>query len=115
MSRKAIFLKTKIVGTQFRGISAQVRLARLMDQERVELRREPHNEYDSNAISVWSNEGIGVDEYSGMPHGIMLGYIPKAKNADLARQMDEGIQVCGFWEEDGEVVRVESIPDVIEN
>jgi hypothetical protein len=111
MSRKAIFLKTKIVGTGFRGISAQVRLARLVDQERVDLYREPDNQFDKNAIAVYSIDNAPNEP----PDGTMLGYIPKAKNADLARQMDEGIQVCGFWEEDGEVVRVESIPDVIEN
>ncbi len=107
MSR-AIFLKTKIVGTQFRGISAQVRLNQLRDNEMLALERETHNPYDRNAVAVYSVEDEGRD-------GTHLGYVPKSKNIELARQMDEGIQVVGFWEEDNEVVRIEAVPEVTEN
>jgi hypothetical protein len=44
------------------------------------LVREPDNPYDRNAVRVdWRGE--------------KLGYVPRADNADLARQLDRGVKV----------------------
>jgi len=45
--------------------------------EALHLRREPHNQYDPNAIAVYFKND-------------MLGYIPSNKNQSLAQIMDHG-------------------------
>jgi hypothetical protein len=48
--------------------------------DRLTLAREPANAHDSNAVRI---------EWQGR----MLGYVPRADNADIARQMDLGARV----------------------
>jgi len=45
--------------------------------DRLELRREPANPHDPNAVQVWRE-------------GRLLGYLPRADNRDVARQLDRG-------------------------
>ena len=45
--------------------------------DRLELRREPANPHDPNAVQVWRD-------------GRLLGYLPRADNRDVARQLDRG-------------------------
>jgi len=45
--------------------------------DRLELRREPSNPHDANAVQVWRD-------------GRLLGYLPRADNRDVARQLDRG-------------------------
>jgi len=46
----------------------------------LQLNRQPHNQYDKNAIEILSGEA-------------KLGYIPRLNNKTIARLMDEGIMV----------------------
>jgi hypothetical protein len=50
--------------------------------DRLTLAREPANAHDANAVRI---------EWQGR----MLGYVPRADNADIARQMDLGARVEG--------------------
>jgi hypothetical protein len=68
-------LTTTIVGTKFRGAKAVTLLGTLPKGLRLRLRREPDNEFDSNAIAV----------YYGDQH---LGYVPRTDNAALAQALD---------------------------
>lgn len=50
--------------------------------QRLHLRREPANPFDSKAVRVEWN-------------GVQIGYAPKTDNVDLARLMDRGVPVEG--------------------
>lgn len=50
--------------------------------QRLHLRREPANPFDSKAVRVEWN-------------GVQIGYAPRADNVDLARLMDRGVPVEG--------------------
>jgi hypothetical protein len=45
--------------------------------DRLELRREPSNPHDPYAVQIWRE-------------GRLLGYLPRADNRDVARQLDRG-------------------------
>jgi hypothetical protein len=69
--------RTTIVGTKYRGRGAVVALGQLRKGEALELRREPDNPHDSNAVAV----------YHGSDH---LGYVPRTSNIVLAAAIDAG-------------------------
>jgi len=46
----------------------------------LQLNRQPHNQYDKDAIEILTGEA-------------KLGYIPRTENKTIARLMDQGIQV----------------------
>jgi hypothetical protein len=46
----------------------------------LQLNREPHNQYDKNAVEVWTGDA-------------KLGYIPRSDNKTIAKLMDEGVGV----------------------
>ena len=46
----------------------------------LQLNREPHNEYDKNAIEVWTGDA-------------KLGYVPRSNNKAIVKLMDKGIEV----------------------
>ena len=67
-----------IVGTNFRGSDAQEIVRNLKGGEPLTLKRERDNKYDPMAVAVYSGS-------------VCIGYIPKAKNADIARRLDKEI------------------------
>jgi hypothetical protein len=46
----------------------------------LQLNREPHNNYDKNAVEVWTGDA-------------KLGYVPRSENKTIARLMDKGVGV----------------------
>ena len=87
---KAEGLRVKVSGTSFRQKALEA-LAMLRPQDvTVQLRREPHNSYDSNAIGV----------YATTPdrHMYFIGYLAKEVAYVLAPLMDKGTppEVKGF-------------------
>lgn len=78
---------TKIVGTSFReGITESIKA--LQPNQTLILVREPNNEYDPNAVSV----------YRG---GVMLGYIPKETALKINNDVKEGRVRCTVSEVTG--------------
>lgn len=76
-------LDCRVAGTQFQTIPRYVFDMDLTNQTQLsgfmlDLRREPGNEYDANAISVETYPGV------------MLGYIPAKDNTVIAALMDHG-------------------------
>lgn len=69
-------LETVIAGTFFRDMKVIAGI--LDDGDTLFLKREPDNQYDSNAILVTTEDGY------------VLGYIPKVENPPLAQFMDAG-------------------------
>ncbi|MDO5295511.1 MAG: HIRAN domain-containing protein [bacterium] len=55
----------------------------LMEGEKLNFFREPHNAYDSKAIVIKNDDGI------------KLGYVPKKDNAVFSRLMDAGKMLFG--------------------
>ena len=43
----------------------------------LQLNREPHNQYDKNAVEVWTGDA-------------KLGYVPRSENRIIAKLMDKG-------------------------
>jgi hypothetical protein len=66
---------TSIVGTNFKGSAAVELIGALKRGTRLELRREPDNRYDRNAVGVY---------FSGQH----LGYVPRSDNRELAFLLD---------------------------
>ncbi|WP_339171170.1 HIRAN domain-containing protein [Anoxybacillus sp. FSL W8-1294] len=80
-------INTKIVGVTRKnedGTSRQELIAECYEGEELFLEREPDNEHDPNAISVWNE------------YGEQLGYINKDLASKLAPQMDKGMRVACF-------------------
>lgn len=72
-----------IVGASFRaGMTSLLR--RLPDREPLELRRDPKNPHDENAVQVWVNNGTSM---------VHLGYIKATENKPLAQIMDKNGQI----------------------
>lgn len=46
----------------------------------LQLNREPHNQYDKNAVEIWTGDA-------------KLGYIPRSDNKTIAKLMDKGTEV----------------------
>ena len=46
----------------------------------LQLNREPHNQYDKNAVEVWTGDA-------------KLGYVPRNENKSIASLMDKGVGV----------------------
>lgn len=70
---------TKAVGTTFEG--RQEVIAQLKTNNKLALRREPENEYDANAVAI----DALVDG-----RWVPVGYIAKASNSDVCKEMDDG-------------------------
>ncbi len=82
-------------------LSAEERLAweRLRPGEAIQLRREPTNQYDPNAVLVLNAEGVKV------------GYIKKSQNAELAKWLDDG--GVGDWRYEKPNLCVTGVPAVL--
>lgn len=80
-------INTKIVGVTRKnedGTSRQELIAECYEGEELFLEREPDNEHDPNAISVWNE------------YGEQLGYINKSLASELAPKMDKGMRIACF-------------------
>ena len=79
---------TKIVGVSFEG--RQELIKTLKEDDILELRREPGNQYDKNAIAVLKEVGewyaTHVKQYK------QLGYISRELAVDLAEAIDRGME-----------------------
>lgn len=67
----------RLAGAQFRPESARTITQELNISDVLELEREPHNQYDENAIQV-------------IAHGEHIGYIQRDLAALIAPKMDAG-------------------------
>lgn len=81
-----------IVGTKFRGSEAMSAVKKCEQGDPLELRREPTNAYDPNAVGVWlpARDPIVPEDGAGIP-ALHVGYIPQVMNAQIARLLDEGV------------------------
>lgn len=79
---KASALRTKIKGTSRRQSELEKLSALNPSEIRVQLKREPHNSHDSNAIAVYA--------VSSGRHAFFAGYLPKAVASVLAPLFDKG-------------------------
>lgn len=70
---------TALRGVSFRPIEAKVIVKGLSVDDELDLERDPHNEYDPNAIKV-------LDPASGE----FIGFLAKEDAADIAPWMDDG-------------------------
>jgi len=95
-------VKTRITSTKFKGPIAVEALAEIEKGDRLMLRRDPSNRYDSNAIEVY-----------WMGHN--LGFIPKKDNPAPAAAMDAGKPVECVCENNAIVAngRIEAEPIVV--
>lgn len=64
-----------IAGGHYHGLGKM--LEQITPGMMLDLRREPHNPHDGNAIAVWLND-------------VMLGYVPRDANTPVAALMDRG-------------------------
>jgi len=75
-----------VAGTGFEGRAERIR-ANCKDGARIDLRREPGNKFDANAIGVW----MSVSHFFGLwrPWS-KIGYIPASRAKQWAPKMDSG-------------------------
>lgn len=87
-----------VVGLQHR--LTKTKIEKLIDALplMIELRREPENEFDENAIAVWCIEKPFKE--------VKIGYIQRVVAADLAGPMDDGkFKPYEAWLSEVEVVK----------
>ena len=84
------YMTCKIAGLMFRDISDV--WDELYEGARLALVREPDNEHDTNAIAVALDGDYDPYHPESFDFDLILGYIPRADNADLAEMMDSGIR-----------------------
>lgn len=80
-------VKLKVVGVTFTnedGLSRQGIIATLNNDDKIILRREPTNRYDTNAVAVFAEHGYDIYQ---------VGYIGKDYSSILAPMMDAGTQL----------------------
>jgi len=78
--RKLLLQESPLAGYQYHR--AQGVWPFLREGELLQLKREPHNRHDSNAIGVWFKND-------------RLGYVPRRENLTLAQMMDRGEKLEG--------------------
>ena len=74
--REILLARTHVAGTAY--YDAEAAADRLRPGQRLTLRRQPENRYDTHAIEI-----LG-------PEGHKLGYVPRRRNEMPARLMDAG-------------------------
>lgn len=80
---------SKLVGVSFEG--RQETISQMDGSEQLRFRREPENEYDSNAIAVDALTVVqGTSTEDVHKKWLPIGYIAKDKNSELASVLDEG-------------------------
>ncbi|WP_434980444.1 HIRAN domain-containing protein [Daejeonia sp. YH14] len=71
-------LSSIVAGTSYQNLT-DIEEKIILNESKLELKREPKNEYDEFAVAVFFE-------------GHKLGYIPRSKNQTIARLMDAGKQ-----------------------
>lgn len=74
-------LTVSMVGATFRPAEAKEIVRNLSIGDIVQLRADPHNEYDTTAVAV--------DSY-----GMHIGFIPKESNSALFVVLMDGAEIC---------------------
>lgn len=77
-----MFSGCELAGSQYLNLEDHV-LPKLHENDPLVLMREPNNQFDEHAISVYTTGGL------------KLGYLPKNNNLILSRLMDEGNLLFG--------------------
>ena len=83
---------TNIAGITYKNKDGSDRrdvIAKCKEGDSLQLRREPDNEYDPNAVAVFTL------------HGKQMGYLYREEAAEIARELDSGRPV------DAEIVKIE--------
>lgn len=92
-------MSSKIVGSKF-APGADAAIARLdsahpLDEAELVLKRNPRNEYDTNAVEVWTQAPRRV---------LMLGHVPREDAKAVARVMDRNLPVRCFYRRKGKIL-----------
>lgn len=98
---KDIYLK--VVGVTFdnpNGTSRQEAISKVRLDSKIWLRREPENEYDPNAIAVFT-EIIELSDRSYGSLEVQLGFLSGEDAQNMAVLMDSGIQFEAVVEQIG--------------
>lgn len=77
-ARNVFLYGCELAGSQYLNLEDHV-LPKLHENDPLVLMREPNNQFDEHAISVYTTGGL------------KLGYLPKNNNLILSRLMDEGL------------------------
>jgi len=83
--QEILLLECHIAGTSFRDLEAVE--PHLKPNDVLELKREPDNQHDVNAIAIYHEKGY------------QLGYVPREKNEVLSSLLDAGKLIFGKIEE----------------
>ena len=81
-ARDVFLYGCELAGSQYLDLEDHV-VPKLYENDPLTLMREPNNEFDEHAISVYTTGGL------------KLGYIPRSNNLILSRLMDEGNLLFG--------------------
>lgn len=81
-ARDVFLYGCELAGSQYLNLEDHV-LPKLHENDPLVLMREPNNQFDEHAISVYTTGGL------------KLGYLPKNNNLILSRLMDEGNLLFG--------------------
>ncbi|MCH4563339.1 HIRAN domain-containing protein [Halomonas sp. EGI 63088] len=79
-----------VAGTGFEGRAARIRMF-AHPGDAVELRREPDNPYDENAVAVYLRVRRWYTLFRPVP--LQIGYLKKARAASLSKKMAEGVSI----------------------
>jgi HIRAN domain len=88
MGRDAI-----VAGTGFEGRADVIRF-HVRAGMRVQLKREPGNPHDANAIAVFISVPVLFGLLGKRP--MQIGYVKAAAASTLAEKMDAGVEITGF-------------------
>ena len=81
-ARDVFLYGCELAGSQYLDLADHV-VPKLHENDPLALMREPNNEFDEHAISVYATSGL------------KLGYLPRSNNLILSRLMDEGNLLFG--------------------
>ena len=107
-------LSLAIVGTQFpnqRGPTRRFELEICRAGEDVELRPEPKNPADENAIAIYSCRGVQLGYVASARAALLIGYL---KSGATVRAIFQGVGLTGGWVRvtfDGSEPAIPSIAD----
>lgn len=85
-ARKLFFKECHLAGRQYHDadeVWEELHVGTLL-----ELRRDPDNRYDKDAVAVMFIEGI--DEDTGEEDAYLLGYIPREENTEISLLLEMG-------------------------
>jgi len=98
-ARPGDIIETRVAGVTFEGRQQLIRNLKIKDK--IQLRREPNNTYDKNAIQVVISNGLSI------------GYINRKLAKNIAPIFDKSSQPYGIKGEITSLNRVENEPNII--